>query len=191
MMYKTYSSTKRYTVSALLAAIAFLLMFVEFPVIPVVSYLKLDFSDVPILIGTVMYGPLTGIVIAILKCVLHGLVHGFSPVELLGLFANLCTSIALILPVSWSMHRRKWNLKKRLLVGAILATILVTVVMTVFNYYVLTPAYMQMFNWHPTLPVAKLMLVGVAPFNIIKGLLVTGIFSLIAWRMRSWITRQQ
>lgn len=190
-MYSTYSNTRRYTTTACLAAVAFLLMFIEFPVIPVVSYLKLDFSDVPILLGTFIYGPWTGILIAVLKCILHGLVRGFSPVELIGLGANLCTSIALILPFSWVFHHRSWSMKKQLLLGGIFATILVTVIMTAFNYYVLTPAYMQMFNWHPTLPIKQLMLVGVAPFNLIKGILVSLIFSLIALHMRNWLIHHQ
>lgn len=190
-MYKTYSKTSRYTTTACLAAVAFLLMLVEFPIIPVVSYLKLDFSDLPVLLGTLMYGPWTGILIAILKCFLHGLVRGFSAVELLGLFANLCTSVALILPFSWAFSRRQWSMKKQLAWGSLLATIIMTVVMTLFNYYVLTPAYMQLFHWHPTLPVKELMLVGVAPFNLIKGILISIIFSLLALHMQQWLSHHQ
>ena len=42
---------------ALLGAIAFMLMFVEFPLIPIAPFLKIDFSDVPVLLGLVIYGP--------------------------------------------------------------------------------------------------------------------------------------
>ncbi|WP_251546746.1 ECF transporter S component [Limosilactobacillus caecicola] len=189
-MDKTYSRTQRFTVMACLSAVAFLLMFIEFPLIPVASYLKLDFSDVPILIGTVIYGPWSGIIIAVVKCLLHGIARGMSPVELLGLFANLCTSIAMILPVSWSFHHEKWSLKKRLVISGLLATIIMTVVMTLFNYYVLTPAYMQMFNWHPSLPIKQLMLVGVVPFNLIKGILVSLIFGIIVIHLQWWLKRQ-
>ncbi|HJF53905.1 MAG TPA: ECF transporter S component [Limosilactobacillus coleohominis] len=189
-MYKTYSRTKRFTMTACLAAVAFLLMFIEFPIIPVVSYLKLDFSDVPVLLGAFIYGPWTGILIALLKCLLHGLTRGFSPVEMLGLFANLCTSIALIIPFNIIWHRSKWSLKKRLLVGTGLATIVMTIVMTIFNYYVLTPAYMKMFNWHPTLPIDKMMLIGVLPFNLIKGVAVGVVFSLVLIHLRTWLQSQ-
>lgn len=189
-MNKNYSSTKRFTMTACLAAVAFLLMFIEFPLIPVASYLKLDFSDVPILIGTVIYGPWTGILIALVKCLLHGLTRGFSPVEMLGLFANLCTSIALLLPFSWAFRHRQWSLSKRLLWGGSLATIIMTIVMTAFNYYVLTPAYMEMFNWHPTLPINELMLIGVIPFNLIKGILVSLVFGIILVHMQRWLKTQ-
>lgn len=189
-MYKTYSSTKRFTMTACLAAVAFLLMFIEFPIMPVVSYLKLDFSDVPVLLGAFIYGPWTGILIAILKCLLHGLTRGFSPVELLGLFANLCTSVALIIPFNFFWHRDKWSLRKRLLIGTGLSTVVMTALMTIFNYYVLTPAYMKMFNWHPSLPINKMMLVGVLPFNLIKGVAVGIVFSVVLLHMKAWLKSQ-
>lgn len=189
-MNSTYLKTREFSVDACFAAIAFLLMFIEIPVIPVVSYLKLDFSDIPVLLGTVIYGPVSGIVIAVIKLLLHGLVRGFSPVELLGLFANLCTSLCLILPFAWSFKHAKWSFGRRIVVGGVIGTILMVVIMTVFNYYVLTPAYMQMFGWHPTLPVRKLMLVGVAPFNLIKGALVSLVFGLIVVHMKRFLNNK-
>ncbi|WP_295731609.1 ECF transporter S component [uncultured Limosilactobacillus sp.] len=189
-MYKTYSHTKRFTMTACLAAVAFLLMFIEFPIIPVVSYLKLDFSDVPVLLGTFIYGPWTGILIALLKCLLHGLTRGLSPVEMLGLFANLCTSVALIIPFNYFFHRGTWSLGKRLLIGTVMSTAVMTIVMTAFNYYLLTPAYMKMFNWHPSLPIDKMMIIGVLPFNLIKGIVVGLVFSIILRHMQIWLKSQ-
>ena len=87
-------------------------------------------------------------------------------------------------------HRSKWSLRRRLLVGTGLATIVMTIVMTIFNYYVLTPAYMKMFNWHPTLPIDKMMLIGVLPFNLIKGVAVGIIFSLVLIHLRTWLQSQ-
>lgn len=182
-MYKAHSQTRRSVMVALLGAIAFLLMFLEFPVIPIVSYLKLDFSDVPVLVGTLLEGPVTGIMIAIIKCLLHGLVHGFAPVELLGLGADFCSSLALILPFAWSFHHFK-QVKRALWTGSVAATVLLTLVMTTFNYYVLTPAYMAMFAWHPSLPIKQLMLVGVLPFNLLKGILISLVFAIVVIHLR-------
>lgn len=189
-MYKQ-RKIQRLTTTACLAAVAFLLMFFEIPVIPVVSYLKLDFSDVPVLLGTALYGPCTGITVAILKCLLHGLVRGFSPVELLGLAANLCTSILLLLPFRIVFRYLKCAMGRQLTIAGCTSTILMTVVMTAFNYFVLTPAYMEMFNWHPTLPIKQLMLMGVVPFNIIKGIVVNLVFAIIMLHLRRWIKSRQ
>ena len=49
---------------ACLGALAFILMMFEFPIIPVASYLKIDFSDIPVLLGGYLYGPLAGVVVA-------------------------------------------------------------------------------------------------------------------------------
>lgn len=56
---------------ACLGALAFILMMFEFPIIPVASYLKIDFSDIPVLLGGYLYGPLAGVVVAFIKCFLR------------------------------------------------------------------------------------------------------------------------
>ena len=101
----SHSRLQRYTVTACFGALAFVLMLFEFPVIPVVSYLKLDFSDLPVLLGTIMYGPITGIVITVIKLLLHGAMRGFSPVEFICqflLFGRLIDSSGLVFPAGKS-----------------------------------------------------------------------------------------
>ena len=181
----SHSRLQRYTVTACFGALAFVLMLFEFPVIPVVSYLKLDFSDLPVLLGTIMYGPITGIVITVIKLLLHGAMRGFSPVEFLGLFASFCSSVALLIPVAWffclGSHR---SFKAAMWWSAVVGTLLLTVVMTLFNLYVLTPMYMKLFAWQPNLPIPELMAVGVLPFNLIKGIAVSAVFAFLASRMK-------
>ena len=184
----SHSRMQRYTLTACFGALAFLLMLFEFPVIPVVSYLKLDFSDLPVLLGTIMYGPVTGIMITIIKLLLHGAVRGFSPVELLGLFASFCSSLSLLLPVAWFFRKNsQLTFKRAMLWSGITGTIVLALVMTVFNLYVLTPMYMKMFGWQPTLPIPQLMAFGVLPFNIIKGIIVSAVLAIIASRMKHFL----
>ena len=59
--------TTKLTVTAMLTAIAVVLQYIEFSIPLVPSFLKLDFSDLPELIGTFVLGPLWGIVICLLK----------------------------------------------------------------------------------------------------------------------------
>lgn len=183
-MLQRKNGLNRCVADALLAAIGTILMFIEFPIIPFVSYLKLDFSDLPILLGTFMYGPVSGLVIAVIKCLLYALIHGLSPVNLLGVAASFCSSALLLLPFAWANHHFKPLSRQALMWGSISATICLAIGMTVFNYYVLTPAYMSMFNWHPSLPINQLMIAGVLPFNLIKGIVVTALTSLVAIHLR-------
>lgn len=183
----SHSRIQRLVGIACLSALAFILMLFEFPVIPVASYLKIDFSDVPVLLGGYMYGPLGGVLIALLKCLIHGMVNGFSVGELIGILSDFISSLALLLPFCLIWKKTQWSTKKQLIVGIISATIVLTVVMSLLNLWVLTPLYMAVWNWKSTLPVSQLVAIGVLPFNIIKGLLVTIVFAIIASRMRNWL----
>ena len=184
----SHSRMQRYTLTACFGALAFLLMLFEFPVIPIVSYLKFDFSDLPVLLGTIMYGPVTGIMITIIKLLLHGAIRGFSPVEFLGLFASFCSSLSLLLPLAWFFRKNsKLSFKRAMLWSGITGTLVLAVVMTVFNLYVLTPMYMKMFGWQPTLPIPQLMAFGVFPFNLIKGVILSVVFAIIVSRMKHFL----
>lgn len=187
----THRQIQRIVTIACLSALAFILMLFEFPVIPVVSYLKIDLSDIPVLIGTFIYGPAIGILIALLKCLLHGMVRGFSVGELIGLLADLVSSISLLLPFAWAWKHRQWTRRKQLVVGSVAATITLTILMSLLNLFVLTPLYMKLWHWQSTLPIPKLIAFGVVPFNLIKGVLISALVSLIVVRLWDWLRRQQ
>ncbi|WP_462271631.1 ECF transporter S component, partial [Ligilactobacillus agilis] len=59
-----YFSTKKYVLVACLAAISYLLMFFSFAIIPMVPWMKIDFADVPILVGFFTLGPAGGSLVA-------------------------------------------------------------------------------------------------------------------------------
>ena len=85
---------------AVLGAIAFLLMFIELPVIPMFPWLKMDLSEVPVLMGAFAFGPLAGIAVEVLKLLLHLMIKGTSTGGV-GELANLLVGAALILPASF------------------------------------------------------------------------------------------
>ena len=187
----THQRIQRLVGIACLSALAFILMFFEFPVIPLVSYLKLDFSDVPVLLGGFIYGPAGGILIAALKCLIHGMVYGFSPAELIGVLSNFMSSLAMLLPFCWVWKHDQWSTKKQAIVGISLATVTLAIIMSLLNLWVLTPLYMALWNWKSTLPISQLIAIGVLPFNIIKGLLVTIVYTIIARRLKSWLQQHK
>lgn len=86
----THTRVQRLAVLACMSALAFVLMLFEFPVIPVVSYLKMDFSDLPVLIATWLYGPVAGIIVAAIKCLLHGLMYGMWLASYWGFCPTCC-----------------------------------------------------------------------------------------------------
>lgn len=176
---------------ACLGALVFILMLFEFPIIPVASYLKIDFSDVPVLLGGYIYGPVAGTLIALIKCLIHAMVHGFSVGELIGVFGDFVSSLSMLLPFCYVWRHQNWSFKRQMMTGIVLATVVLTVVMSLLNLWVLTPLYMAVWNWRSSLPVAQLVTMGVLPFNIFKGLLVSGVFALVATHLRQWLKRHQ
>ena len=59
------------TVTAMLSAVAYILMFLDFSVPFMPAFIKMDLSELPALIGSFAMGPLCGVVVCLIKNVLH------------------------------------------------------------------------------------------------------------------------
>ncbi|MDO4903477.1 MAG: ECF transporter S component [Limosilactobacillus sp.] len=187
----SYQRTRRMVGIACFSALSFILMMFEFPVIPVVSYLKIDFSDLPILLGAFIYGPLAGVLVALIKCLLHWMMNGFSIGDLIGVTSSFLSSMSLLVPFTFVWKQRDWTFKHQMAVAIPLATLSMTVVMSALNLWVLTPLYMAVWHWQSSMPVAKLVAIGIVPFNIIKGLLVTSVFALVCVHLKKWLAQHK
>lgn len=85
---------KRLITISMLSAIAFVLTFIKFPIPFLPPYLTLDFSDVPSLLATFTFGPVAGIVVALVKNLLNYL---FSMGDPVGPFANFLAGASFLL----------------------------------------------------------------------------------------------
>ena len=114
-----------------LSAIAYILMFMEFsvPLMPV--FIKMDLSDFPALIGSLAVGPVGGIIIALIKNLLHLTVTSTGGV---GELSNFILNAVFILPAGLLYKKKKS--KKSACGGAILVS----------NYFVVYPVY---YNFMP------------------------------------------
>ena len=70
-MSQTKNKTRLLAGCGMLSAAAIALQYIEFPLPIIPSFIKLDFSDLPELIGAFAYGPLAGVVIALVKNIIH------------------------------------------------------------------------------------------------------------------------
>lgn len=61
---------------SLLSGSAFIIQIFDFPLSVFPTFLQIDFSEIPVLIGGLIYGPLAGILIELLKNVLHFIFSG-------------------------------------------------------------------------------------------------------------------
>ena len=151
---------------SLLSAIALILMYMDFPIIPMFPWLKLDFSDVPALMGTFAFGPVVGVVIELIKNILYLLVKGQS--GLVGVTANFIVGSALIVPAGILYHIRKS--KKTAIIGMILGAVSIQIVAAITNIYFLLPAYGMAMT---KAEIVKYVIYGLVPMNGIKAVSVS------------------
>lgn len=167
----------------MLAAVATVLMLFEFPLWFAPSFYQLDFSEVAVLIGAFSMGPAAGVVIEALKILLNFLINGTITAGV-GELANFIIGCGLIVPAALIYKRHKT--KKNAMLGMAVGTVAMTVVGSLINYFVLLPVYSA------ALPLPMDALIGmgtkinpaidglwtfvlfaVAPFNLLKGVLVS------------------
>lgn len=169
---------------ALLGAIAYILMLLEFPILPVAPWMKIDFSDIPILIGLFLFGVGGAFVITIIKLLLHSAMMGFAIYDLIGSFASFLGTAVLILAFALVLRYYRGNPKWRMPVAIVVATIGLVVIESLANLTFVLPFYLQVMGMKLSMSLNTVVLVAVIPFNLIKGLLV---FWLVYQRLAKWL----
>ena len=147
MKRKNNSLVKLVTV-AMLAAISFVLYLLEFPVIPAMSHLKLDFSDIPALIGGLMFGPWWGVLIELLKNVIECLVKGLGSQMGFGNIMNFLVGSAYIVPfclVFKAVFKKKPGKKAVAVTAASVVGFVSIVLIGIIGNYLIDPPFFKYF----------------------------------------------
>ncbi len=176
------NTTHNLTVAAMLSAVAFILMFIEFPLpmlIPSIG--KMDFSDLPALLGAFALGPVYGVVISFMKNLLHIIIKGTST----ACVGELCNFMlgAVFSAVAGFVYKRHKS-RKTAILGAIAGAAAMAVFSVPSNYFITYPAYVQFYHmpleailgmYQAILPSAdsliKCLVIFNMPFTLVKGLL--------------------
>ncbi|AKP65712.1 ECF transporter S component [Levilactobacillus koreensis] len=174
---------------ALFAGVAYVLMFVSLPIIPIVPYMKLDLSDLVVLLGMSLFGPAGAVLIAAVKELLYFVTTGLDIVNFIGVLTAFIADLALVLPISAVLKHHHQPTLKRQIVAVIVGTLTLTLVLSLANWWVITPLYLKVWGMSLGLPVNKLILLGVIPFNLIKGIVLGVLFILLSRRMTPWLAK--
>ena len=173
---------KRLITISMLSAIGFVLTFLKFPLPFFPPYLTLDFSDVPTLLATFSMGPIAGIIGAFIKNLLNFFFNMGDPV---GPVANFLAGISFLL-TAYYVNKRGHVANKAMITALVMATLVMTIVLSILNYFVLLPLYGMIFNLADIVKNIKIIIVsGIIPFNIIKGAIISIIFILLYRRIKS------
>ncbi len=184
-------NTRKVAMIGMFSALAMILMLFEFPLPFVPPFYELDFSEIPILIGSFAFGPAAGVLMEFVKILLKLFVKGTST-AFVGDLANFAVGCSFILPASilYTFIKKK----KGAIAGCIFGTFFLTVFGTAFNAIYLIPAFSELYG----LPMENILAMGskvnplmkegslvsfviccVAPMNLIKGTVASVVTMLV------------
>lgn len=182
-------------IMAMLSAIAVILMYFDFP-IPFIApgFYKIDFSEIPVLIGSFMLGPCAGVIIEAVKVILHFCMKG-TTTAFVGDFANFILGCMYVVPAAIIYHTKKT--RKMAMISLIAGGVILVIAGMLLNAWYLLPKYSELYG----IPLDVLIAMGtkvnasitdvfsfvalaVAPFNIIRAL-IDGIVTVILYKYLS------
>ena len=175
-------TTHNLTVAAMLSAVAFILMFIEFPIPMLIpAFIKMDFSDLPALLGAFALGPVYGVIISFMKNLLHIVIKGTSTACVGELYNFILGAIFSAVAGYLYKHHKS---RKTAIIGAVAGAVAMGVLSVPSNYFVVYPAYVQFYHmpleailgmYQAILPSAdsliKCLILFNLPFTLVKGLL--------------------
>lgn len=195
-------TVRKMAMTGMFSAIAMILHLFDFPLPFAPSFYKLDFSELPILIGAFAFGPAAGVMMEFLKILLKLFIKGTST-AFVGDLANFVVGCSFILPASALYTFRKS--KKSAVIACIIGTLVLTVFGTAFNAVYLLPAFAKLYG----MPLEDILAMGaainplvkdgsivsfvaacVAPLNLLKGGLVS-VVTLLVYKSVSPIIKSE
>ena len=177
-MHTRQHNVRYMTVTAMLSAVAFALMFFEFSIpFLVPSFIQMDLSELPALIGAFAMGPWYGVIICLIKNLIHLLITTTGGV---GELSNFILGAAFVLPAGLIYQRKKT--KKNAVIGSVLGAAFMALLSVASNYFIVYPVYTAFLPmdtilamYQEILPSAdtllKCLVIFNMPFTFVKGML--------------------
>lgn len=190
----TSTKVRKMVQISMLSGISLILMLFEIPLWFAPGFYEIDLSEVAVLIGAFAMGPAAGVLIEAVKILLNLLVNGTVTAGV-GELANFLIGCSFVIPAAVIYKKKKS--RKGALIGMAAGTAAMTVFGCLMNAYVLLPAYSAAFGmpmealvgmgsalnrWITNLP--TFVMWAVAPFNLLKGALVSGVTLLLYKKIR-------
>ena len=182
------SNLTKLVITAMLSAVAAALQYIEVSIPLVPSFLKLDFSDIPELIGAFVLGPTGGVLICFIKNLIH---LPFTSSVGVGEFSNFLLGAVFSFTAGIIYKRNKT--KKTALIACLAGSAAMAAVSIVSNYYIVYPFFAKLWAggnmdvilsmYKAILPssdtLMKSLLIFNVPFTLIKGLICSAVTMLI------------
>ena len=183
IMTKKVLTTKNLTMIAMFSAISAVLMVFEIQLPFSPSFVKFDFSDLPVMLGGFLIGPFAGGIIVFMKILLHFLLNGTTSF-FVGDLSNLLLTLSFVLPASFINQQKKT--KKTTIQGLLVSIICTSLLAIIFNLFLIFPLYLKVLNLkmvdlinmiHVVNPLVKdvftMIVFSLLPFNLFKYSIVS------------------
>jgi riboflavin transporter FmnP len=159
---------------SILTALSVILLYIEFPLLPAVPHLKMEFSNMPALLATFMFGPITGTVVSAMKVVITLMLRGTST-GFVGDISNLISGALYVIAAGSIYHFKKT--KGGAVLALVGAGIVFCGVMWLCNQFMLLPWFgitdkavaITMLWWTLLFNAIKVVLTGAITFFLYKG----------------------
>ena len=185
----SFQNVRMLTMTAALSAIAFVLAFFEFPVPLSPSFARIDLSDLPALIGAFAYGPVSGVLIELVKNALQLLTSSTGGI---GELANFIMGSSFVAAAGLIYKHHKT--KKTAILACLIASVIMGVVAAVVNYFILLPVFEAFMpldqliaSFGEFMPFIKtkldVVLFNAFPFNLLKGIGISIVTMLLYKRL--------
>lgn len=163
-------STKQLVTMALMCAIGVILSFIEFPLLPGVSWLKFDASNMPAMVVGFGFGPGAGVAVGIVIAIIHGLLLA----DFTGALMNILTVTCFVLPAAL-LYR--WKRTYPIAIFGLVLSIIAAMIGGIVGNLIVTPMYLGV----PFDAVVALIIPVLVPFNLVKGL-INSVLTLIIYK---------
>ena len=183
IMTKKVLTTKNLTMISMFSAISAVLMVFEIQLPFSPSFVKFDFSDLPVMLGGFLIGPFAGGIIVFMKILLHFLLNGTTSF-FVGDLSNLLLTLSFVLPASFIYQQKKT--KKTTIQGLLVSIICTSLLAIIFNLFLIFPLYLKVLNLkmvdlinmiHVVNPLVKdvftMIVFSLLPFNLFKYSIVS------------------
>lgn len=127
---------RRLALGGMLSALGFILYFfqITLPFLP--GFLRFDFSDLPGMIAAFALGPIDGILVCLVKNILH---MPISETGYVGELSNFLLGASLVAPAGFIYRSRRTF--KGAIIGGIAGIVSMSLFSLVSNYYIIYPLY--------------------------------------------------
>ena len=132
-------SLRMITVTAIMSALSAVLMFVEFSIPIMPSFIKLDISDLPALITSYAFGPVCGVTVCLVKNLIHLLATQTAGVGELSNFIHGAVFVFVAGMFYKYHHNRKFAF-----IGAMAGDFAMAAMSFFINYFFVYPIYFKL-----------------------------------------------